>query len=54
MTERHPPLRALQLEEVAEWRAIERPPEKVGAGCAVAATAIEMYGLIKSSEAEGC
>ena len=54
MTERHPPLRDPHFEEVATWHPIEGSLEKVGAGCAAAATTIETYGFISSGEAEGC
>ena len=54
MTERHPPLRTSHLEQLPAWHPIETSPEKVGAGCAVAATTIETYGFISSGEPEGC
>ena len=53
MTERHPPLRTFHPQQLGAWHPTESSPEKVGAGCAVEATAIDTYGFISSGEPEG-
>ena len=52
MTMRHSPPRALTSRKSPSGIR-PRARRKVGAGCAIEATAIETYGLISSGEPEG-